>query len=213
MQTMTEPAPRQQHWEDVYTRKGEEEVSWFQPEASVSLELIGRCAPASDAKIIDVGGGASRLVDGLLDRGFEDVTVLDLSPTALAKARARLGERARRVQWIAADVTTFEPPTHYALWHDRAVFHFLTTPTDRAAYVRVLERAVAPEGKVVVGTFAPDGPERCSGLEVARYDGPGLAAAMGPSFELVETMRHEHLTPGGKLQAFTFVRLARVRGA
>jgi len=198
---------RQQHWEDVYARKREDEVSWFQPEAAVSLELVGRCGLALDAKILDVGGGASRLVDGLLDRGFEDVTVLDLSAAALAKARERLGERSQTVTWIAGDVTTFDPPARYALWHDRAVFHFLTSPADRSAYVRVLEHALAEEGHVIVGTFAPDGPERCSGLEVVRYDAPALAAALG--LRLVETLRHEHVTPGGKVQPFTFVRLVR----
>ncbi len=203
-------ASRQQHWEEVYARKREHEVSWFQPVPAVSLELIGRCAVALDAKIIDVGGGASRLVDGLLDRGFENVSVLDVSAAALTQSRERLGPRAQRVQWITADVTSFEPPTHYAVWHDRAVFHFLTSAFDRSAYVQVLERAVAGGGHAVVGTFALDGPQRCSGLEVARYDGPGLAAALGPSFALVETLRHEHRTPTGIVQAFTFVRLARI---
>jgi SAM-dependent methyltransferase len=202
--------PRQQHWNDIYVRKAEEEVSWFQPEASISLELIERFAPPRDAKVIDVGGGASRLVDGLLDRGFEDVTVLDISEAALAKARARLGARADRVKWIAADVTSFEPSERFTLWHDRAVFHFLTSPADRTAYVRSLERALAPKGHVVVGTFALDGPERCSGLEIVRYDAVALSKTLGPSFQLVEEVRHEHTTPGGKMQAFTFVRMARV---
>lgn len=204
-----DPSSRQQHWEDVYTRKREDEVSWFQAEAAVSLDLIARCAPALDAKIIDVGGGASRLVDGLVARGFEDLTVLDLSATALAKARERLGEPGQRVKWLTADVTAFEPPEKYALWHDRAVFHFLTSPADRSAYVRVLERALMHGGHAILGTFAPDGPERCSGLEVARYDGPALAAALGPAFALLETLRHEHVTPGGKVQAFTFARFQR----
>jgi SAM-dependent methyltransferase len=202
-------SPRQAHWNDIYTRKNEDEVSWFQPEAAISLELIERCGPAHASKLIDVGGGASRLVDGLLDRSFEDVTVLDLSEAALAKARARLGARADQVRWIAADVTAFEPVDRYALWHDRAVFHFLTSPVDRAAYVAVLERALAPDGHVIVGTFALDGPERCSGLEVARYDAQGLATALGPAFRLLEAVRHEHVTPGGRVQAFTFVRMVR----
>lgn len=202
--------PRQQHWNDIYTRKAEDEVSWFQPEASISLELIVRFAPPHAARIIDVGGGASRLVDGLLERGFEDVTVLDISEAALGKARARLGARADQVKWVAADVTAFEPTERYALWHDRAVFHFLTSPADRAAYVRSLERALAPNGHVVVGTFALDGPERCSGLEIVRYDAKALVTALGPSFRLIEEVRHEHTTPAGKTQAFTFVRLTRI---
>ncbi|HEX7604593.1 MAG TPA: class I SAM-dependent methyltransferase [Polyangiaceae bacterium] len=207
------PASRQQHWNDVYARKREDEVSWFEPTAALSLELIERCTPPRDARIIDVGGGASHLVDGLLARGFEDLTVLDLSSEALAKARARLGERAARVHWITADVTTFEPSVRYALWHDRAVFHFLTAPSDRSAYVNALERALEPGGHAIVGTFAPDGPERCSGLDVVRYDGPGLAAALGPSFALIEAIRHEHVTPAGKVQPFTFARFVRASAA
>ena len=207
---MTASSGRQQHWDEIYARKRENEVSWFEAEPAVSIDLIERCALPLDAKLIDVGGGASRLVDRLLDRGFEDVTVLDLSPDALATARDRLGARAERVHWLTGDITTFEPPTRYALWHDRAVFHFLVSPADRSAYVRALERAVEQGGHVIIGTFALDGPERCSGLDVARYDGPALAAALGPSFNLVESLRHEHVTPAGKAQVFTFVRLVRV---
>ena len=207
---MTNPASRRQHWEDVHTRKREHEVSWFEPVAAPSLDLIGKCGLRLDAKIIDVGGGASRLVDGLLARGFEDVTVLDVAAAALASARERLGARAEHVRWVTADVTTFTPTTTYTLWHDRAVFHFLTAPSDRSAYVRVLEHAVESGGHVIVGTFALDGPERCSGLEVVRYDASALAAALGPSFRLVESLRHEHVTPGGKRQAFTFARLVRI---
>lgn len=200
---------REQHWNDVYSRKAETEVSWYEPEPALSLELIARCGTPLDGKIIDVGGGASLLVDALLDRGFRDVTVLDISSAALAKTRERLGPRGEAVHWIAADVTAFEPPAPFALWHDRAVFHFLTSPADRAAYASALARGVAPGGHAVVGTFALDGPERCSGLEIVRYDAPGLASALGPAFELVEQLRHEHTTPGGKVQAFTFVRLLR----
>ncbi len=200
---------RREHWDAIYARKSEEEVTWFEPAAARSLELITRCNLPHDARIIDVGGGASRLVDGLLERGFDDVAVLDVSREALDKSRARLGEGARRVRWIVGDVTVFDPTERYALWHDRAVFHFLTSPSDRAAYVRVLERAVVPGGRVIIGTFAVDGPERCSGLEVVRYDGPAIAAALGPSFSLVEALRHEHVTPAGKVQSFTFACLAR----
>ena len=137
------PSSRQEHWDSIYARKREEEVTWFEPEAARSLELVSRCALPHDAKIIDIGGGTSRLVDGLLDRGFEELSVLDVSSQALEKSRARLGERGRRVRWITGDVTTFEPADRYALWHDRAVFHFLTSPGDRAAYVRVLKQALA----------------------------------------------------------------------
>jgi SAM-dependent methyltransferase len=204
------PSSRQEHWDSIYARKREEEVTWFEAEPTRSLELITRCALPPEARIIDVGGGASRLVDGLLDRGFVELSVLDVSSQALEKSRARLGARGANVRWITGDVTTFEPAVRYALWHDRAVFHFLTREEDRAAYSRVLERALAPGGQVIIGTFAADGPDRCSGLEVVRYDGASLAAALGPSFALVETVRHEHLTPGGKVQLFTFCRLKQV---
>lgn len=200
---------RQQHWNEIYARKREDEVSWYQKEPTVSLQLIARCVLPVGAKVIDVGGGASRLVDDLLERGSDDVTVLDISGQALAKARARLGARSDAVRWIAADVTTFRPTERYDLWHDRAVFHFLTSAEDRAAYVAALEHSLAPGGYVVVGTFALDGPERCSGLEVVRYDAAGLVAALGESFALLETARQEHVTPSGKVQAFTFVRLVR----
>ena len=198
-----------EHWDAIYASKREDELSWFQRQATPSLELIQRSALPPSARVLDVGGGASCLVDDLLARGFEDVTVLDVSDLALAAARARLGERATRVRWIAADVTSFEPTPGYALWHDRAVFHFLTSEAERASYVRALERALPSGGVAIVGTFALDGPERCSGLPVVRYDAAGLAAALGPSFSLVDDLRHEHVTPGGKVQAFTFVRVAR----
>jgi len=200
---------REQHWNDVYTRKREDEVSWFQPEAKLSLELIGQCGLALDARLIDIGGGASRLVDGLLARGFEDITVLDLSLAALGKARERLGDRGARVHWMVADATAFTPSSSYALWHDRAVFHFLTLPAERATYLRALERGLALGGHLIIATFAPDGPERCSGLEVARYDAAELAAVLGPSFELVESRREEHATPSGGMQPFTFARFVR----
>ncbi len=201
---------RRKHWETVWETKREDEVSWFQPDAEVSLDLISRCGLGTDSRLIDVGGGASRLVDALLARGFERLTVLDLAEAALATARARLGDRGRSVRWLAADVTRFTPDETYDLWHDRAVFHFLTDPEDRAAYVRALEQAVGGSGHVIVGTFALDGPERCSGLEIVRYDAASLALALGPSLRLVEERRHEHRTPGGKTQAFTFARFVRV---
>lgn len=203
-------ATRADHWDHIYAEKQEHEVSWFQERPGPSLSLIEHCAQPPAARILDVGGGASRLVDALVDRGFADVTVLDVSSNALAAARARLADRANGVHWLVQDVTSFEPPHPYDLWHDRAVFHFLGTPEERAAYVRALERAVAPGGWAVLATFALDGPERCSGLPVVRYDAEGLAAAVGPSFSLVESMRHAHVTPAGRVQSFIFVRLRRV---
>ncbi len=199
----------QEHWNKVYSTRAENEVSWFQVEAQHSLAAVAACKLASDAGILDVGGGASRLVDGLLARGYRDITVLDLSPVALSSARARLGELGADVTWMAANIVEFEPPQQYALWHDRAVFHFLTEAADRAAYVRVLERALPPGGHLLVSTFAPDGPERCSGLQVQRYNADALAAEFGASFTRVSQERQEHLTPGGKMQPFTYVRLVR----
>ena len=199
-----------QHWDEVFARKPDDSVSWFQAEPAISLALVDRAALSVDAKIIDVGAGASRLVDALLARGFRDLTVLDISAEGLAHAKARLGDRAADVTWIVSDVTAFEPPASYALWHDRAVFHFLGAADARAAYTRVLERAVAPGGQAIVGTFALDGPDRCSDLPVTRYDADGLVRALGPAFTLVETVRHEHVTPSGRVQPFTFVRMERV---
>lgn len=197
-------ARRHDHWENVYASKGENQVSWFQETPAISLELIGLAGAVPGSGIIDIGGGASRLVDCLVSRGYEDVTVLDLSEAALAAARSRLGEIGGRVTWVAADVTIWEPSRTYDIWHDRAAFHFLTEREDQAAYVARLRRAVRPGGHAIIGTFAPDGPERCSGLLVSRYDAPGLAATLGRSFELIDARRHEHVTPWGATQKFQF---------
>ncbi len=195
---------RQAHWQSVYTSKADDSVSWFEAEPAVSLALIDLVGTPPDAAVIDVGGGASRLVDRLLERGFGDVTVLDLSAAALDVARARLGAGAARVQWIVGDVTTWEPARRYALWHDRAALHFLTDPADRAAYFARLRRALLPDGHAIIATFAPDGPARCSGLPVQRYDADSLGAALGPEFELLDSRRHTHVTPAGVEQRFHF---------
>ncbi len=197
-------ASRRDHWENVYTGKGENQVSWFQETPALSLELIELAGAVQNSGIIDIGGGASRLADGLVAKGYEDVTVLDLSAAALAAARSRMGDKAGRVTWIAADVTTWEPSRSYDIWHDRAAFHFLTLPQDQAAYVARLRRALRPGGHAIIGTFALDGPERCSGLLVSRYDAGSLAATLGPGFELTDTRRHEHVTPWGATQKFQF---------
>ena len=201
---------RTAHWENVYTTKGEREVSWFQESPAPSLELLDRAGanPASD--IIDIGGGASRLVDALIERGFSAVSVLDLSEAALAAAKGRLGERAARVQWFACDVTRWEPPQFFDIWHDRAAFHFLTEASDRAAYLSRLRRAVRPGGHVIIATFAPDGPERCSGLPVRRYDAAGLARTLGDDFALIEARSHQHATPWHSMQQFQFSVFRRV---
>jgi len=200
---------RHAHWQQVYTSKDEQEVSWFEAEPQVSLDLIHATGVRPDAAIIDIGGGASRLVDALLDEGFRDLTVLDISQESLEKSRVRLGARATSVHWLAADVTAWEPERLYDLWHDRATLHFLTAPEERVAYIERLMRAVVPGGHVIIGTFAPEGPERCSGLPVVRHDAASLSALLGPSFELVESHRHEHHTPAGAAQLFQFSRFRR----
>jgi SAM-dependent methyltransferase len=201
-------ASRQAHWEDVYTTKGENEVSWFQHSPAPSLDLIVQAGATPESGIIDIGGGASRLVDNLVEQGFEDVTVLDLSAAALAAARNRLeshfGAGAHRVQWIVADVTTWEPARMYDIWHDRAAFHFLTDPSDRDAYIARLGRGLRIGGHAIIATFALDGPEKCSGLPVARYDSASLGRTLGDAFRLIHTERHQHATPWESRQAFQF---------
>ena len=199
-----ESANRQAHWESVYTSKGENEVSWFQESPAPSSDLIVQAGATHGSAIIDIGGGASRLVDHLVEQGFQDITVLDLSAAALEAARRRLESRADRVQWIVADATAWEPVKAYDIWHDRAAFHFLTDESDRAAYIARLTRGVNAGGHAIIGTFALDGPEKCSGLPVARYDSASLAQVLGAGFRLVDTRRHEHATPWGSKQMFQF---------
>jgi SAM-dependent methyltransferase len=196
----------QQHWQRVYERKASDQVSWFQPSASRSLELIRRATSDIDsAPVIDVGGGASVLVDELLDAGYRDLTVLDLAGSALATAQARLGARAAQVRWIEGDVRSASLPSRqFALWHDRAVFHFLVDAADRAAYMRQVRHALRPGGHALVATFALDGPTSCSGLPVARYDADSLHRELGPDFSLVASEREEHHTPMGTTQAFVY---------
>ncbi len=193
------------HWEQVYTTKPEDGVSWFQEHARQSVELIARTGVPKDASVIDVGGGASTLVDDLLADGYSRVTVLDLSEAALAASRNRLGERASSVTWLAGDITRFILSRHtYDVWHDRAVFHFLTTREEREAYVNAVLRAVKPGGHVIVATFAEDGPEKCSGLPVIRYSPDGLHAEFGAPFTLLQQEREEHHTPFGTVQKFIY---------
>ncbi len=200
---------RQAHWQHVYTSKDEQAVSWFEAVPSVSLDFIHATGVGPGAAIIDIGGGAARLVDALLDEGFRDLAVLDLSAEALEKTKARLGARIASVQWVAADVTTWQPDRHYDVWHDRAALHFLTDAQAQTAYAERVTDAVKPGGHVIIATFAPDGPERCSGLPVVRHDAASLAALFGPAFELIENRPHEHHTPGGAVQRFQFSRFRR----
>ncbi len=196
---------KREHWERIYSRKDSSEVSWYQPEATMSLELIQRVAPDRQSPIIDVGGGASTLVDGLLEAGYLNVTVLDLSIAALDVARRRLGDRASQVKWVAADVlcTPFIAGG-FAVWHDRAVFHFLTEQADRDRYVARARAAVRPGGYIIVASFAPEGPTQCSGLDVMRYSPDTMQAQFGADFHLLDSRQEEHHTPSGATQAFVY---------
>lgn len=198
---------RKSHWEHIYDSRSPQEVSWFQIKPERSLALIHATGVARDESIIDVGGGASRLVDCLVDEGYRSLAVLDIAAAALAHARARLGARAGQVEWFEADVTAFEAPHPFQLWHDRAVFHFLTDAADRARYVEVLDRTLVPGGHLIMAAFAPGGPTQCSGLDIVQYDGERLSAELGPGFELLESGEEMHLTPAGKEQRFGFFRL------
>jgi SAM-dependent methyltransferase len=193
------------HWEKVYEASDPTQVSWYQAEPRVSLHLIERVAAGLDSAIIDVGGGASTLVDGLLDAGYRNLTVLDIAPSALAIAMQRLGDRSDHVKWIADDILDAEmPKAAYDVWHDRAVFHFLTNPEDRQRYVAQVKRAVAPGGHVIVASFAPEGPTRCSGLDVVRYSPVSMHREFGSSFRLIDSTREEHHTPSGRTQEFLY---------
>ena len=193
------------HWQRVYTTKKPTEVSWYQPTAALSVSMIRRVAPDHAAAIIDVGGGASTLVDGLLADGYKNVTVLDVSGAALAEASARLGSEAARVTWLEANVLDAAlPASVYDVWHDRAVFHFLTEVPDRKRYVQQVRAAVRLGGYVMVATFASDGPTKCSGLDVARYSPQELHGQFGSEFQLLESAREEHHTPAGSIQPFVY---------
>lgn len=200
---------REDHWRRVYTEKQPDAVSWYQATPAPSLDALDRAGATPAQALIDIGGGASTLVDALLARGWRDLTVLDIAAPALAAAQARLGDAAEAVTWITADITTWQPPRRYDLWHDRAVFHFLTRPEQRAAYRAALAAGLADDGAAIIATFAPDGPETCSGLAVERYDARGLADAIGPGFRLEADWREEHTTPWGAVQAFTWCLLRR----
>ncbi len=200
---LSSPDQRARHWENVHEGSSPDAVSWYQPEPVVSLELLDVLGVAPESAVIDIGGGASVLVDRLLARGFTDVTVLDISDAALRAGRQRVGSDPR-VTWITEDLLSWEPARHYDLWHDRAAFHFLSG-TEVDMYRNVLLRAVAPGGSVIMAAFAPDGPERCSGLPVTRYSADELGAVLESSFQVVEHRREVHTTPAGAAQPFTWI--------
>jgi SAM-dependent methyltransferase len=193
------------HWEYVYSTKGETGVSWYQGEPRLSLELIRAVSPVEEGRIIDVGGGASVLVDRLLDLSFGSIAVLDISETALSQAKARLGERAERVRWVVADVTEAPELGTFDVWHDRAVFHFLTDPDERRSYVDLARRTLPEAGHLIIATFADSGPKRCSDLDVCRYNAGSLASELGEGFSPVMQARETHTTPWGSSQAFIYV--------
>lgn len=191
------------HWQEVYAHKAPSSVSWFQDQPAPSLAMISATGLGPEASVIDVGAGASALVDNLLDRGFDSITVLDVSSQALAVTRARLAGRAAKVRWVVADLTAWAAPTAaFDIWHDRAVFHFLVSDEDHRAYVTALERALRPDGFVILATFSLSGPERCSGLPVMRHSPATLSAALGPGFVLIHATAEVHKTPGGATQDF-----------
>ncbi len=194
-----------EHWDRIYRQRGPSEVSWYQREPQVSLALLDGLGVTPDEAVVDVGGGASTLAACLLDRGFRDVTVIDLSDVALAEARGAMGERAGAVHWLQQDVLTWRPERRYRVWHDRAVFHFLVDEERRRTYLATVRASLANGGAVVMGAFAADGPEQCSGLPVRRYDPDDLAEAFGPDFCVLDVRREEHHTPGGGLQPFTWI--------
>ena len=193
------------HWEKVYTTKAPEAVSWYRPHLETSLALIGRAADALSAAIIDVGGGESTLADDLLLRGYKNITVLDVSQTAIDLTKSRLRSAGAQVHWLVGDITDIDLEPHaYDLWHDRAVFHFLTTAEQRIAYVRQVTHSVKPGGHVIVSTFGQEGPTKCSGLEVMRYDADSLHCEFGSRFRLAESSKELHQTPFGTTQQFLY---------
>lgn len=200
---------RKEHWERIYSTRAPVEVSWYQQEPALSLQLIRNCGLAKDDPVIDVGGGASILVDRLLEQGYRRLAVLDISSRSLAYAQERLGARACQVKWFTADVTEFVAPHPFSLWHDRAVFHFLTQPEDRKKYVEVLKNTLQPGGHLILAAFALQGPTRCSGLEVVRYDAGKLMNELGDQFEFVRETGETHITPDNKEQLFSWFLLSR----
>jgi ubiquinone/menaquinone biosynthesis C-methylase UbiE len=195
---------RKSHWEQIYRNRSADEMGWFQPTPALSLDLIRQCRLAPKDTIIDVGGGASLLVDHLLKAGYQSITILDIAPTALQMARARLGESADRVHWLEADVINFALEHQVHLWHDRAAFHFLTQADDRHAYIANVRRTLLPGGHLIVAAFAPGGPKKCSNLDIVQYDGRKISVELGHAFELQQTRQEIHTTPAGVEQAFNY---------
>ena len=203
---------RKDHWERIYSDKQSTEVSWYQQCPSCSLDLIKATGIDAAARIIDIGGGASTLVDYLLDAGYQNISVLDIAHGAIEQAKVRLGDRANKVEWLECDITKFSPAVAFDLWHDRAVFHFLRNEDDRSSYIHALSNALNPGAHAIIATFNLDGPEKCSGLDVVRYSPETMSVVLGENFQLVEISTEEHKTPGGASQNFVYCRFIRVNG-
>jgi SAM-dependent methyltransferase len=199
------------HWENIYRTKQSQEVSWTQEVPKISLDFVRSFKLPKTASIIDIGGGDSKLADFLLDAGYEDVTVLDISGAALERAEQRLGSRADKINWVEQDITRFEPTTRFDLWHDRAAFHFLTTAEQINRYLSIARKSIKDGGYAVIGTFSPDGPEKCSGLPVRRYDEQMLAAAFSTGFKKISCITEDHITPFQTKQNFLFCSFQRIR--
>ncbi len=199
-----------EHWDTIYSTRPVDSVGWYEADPSISRRLVAEAVERGARSLIDVGGGASNLVDHVLDLGLERLAVLDISEVGLAVARDRLGARADKIEWIVGDVTAVRDIGQFDIWHDRAVFHFLLDATARSRYVRLAERTVEPGGVAIVATFAADGPERCSGLPVCRYDPEALAEQCGKAFRLTGSVRHLHHTPRGVPQSFQYATFDRV---
>lgn len=195
---------RQAHWENIYNTKALKDVSWFQPSPETSLNFLKQLNISKTASIIDIGGGDSLLVDHLLELGYQDISVLDISGTAIARAKQRLGAKADQVKWMISDITAFVPPMPYDFWHDRAAFHFLTNEQDVANYVEVAQKSIKPQGILVVGTFSLQGPTKCSGIEIKQYSEDTLTERFNLHFDKIQCATLDHITPSGSIQNFVF---------
>lgn len=200
----------QSHWETIYTEKQPGEVSWTQNIPSLSLQLIDNTYKPKNSKLIDVGGGESNLVDHLLEKGYENISVLDISQNALIRCKQRLGDKSKNIEWIVTDITKFHSKTKYEIWHDRAVFHFLTDPESIAFYKNNLLNALNKGGELIIGTFSNDGPKKCSGLEIKQYTEETLTDTFSPEFIPIEFQREDHHTPFGTVQNFVFGRFKKL---
>lgn len=195
---------REKHWENIYHTKETNELSWYQPNPATSLDFFQQFDIPKSARIIDIGGGDSYLVDHLLDLGYQDITVLDISESALEKAKLRLGDHANKVKWIAADAVTFKPTEKYDFWHDRAAFHFLTQEQDIENYIDNVQQSIKPNGILVIGTFSEQGPKKCSGIEIKQYSETTMTDQLSNYFEKIKCITVDHTTPSGTIQNFVF---------